>query len=378
MSPRRPRVYGLVRAWARALLYGFYRIEIAGPPLPKDVPLLLIANHQNGLADGALLLLSTERPLRVLVKYGLLSMPLIGALLRALGALPVYRQKDGVDRSQNQAAFQAVHAALAQRSVIALFPEGSSHSEPRLAELKTGVARLALGSLAEHGPGLELTILPIGLWYEARDRFGSRVRVERGQPIDARPFLTPGGAEDRQAVGRLMEHLRLELERLSAALPAGLERAHLEAAVQRLGVQPGHEFGLRQRLATRLRLRALQGGARWSRLSRRLQALPARLILAGPSLRARWIWWPPGWLCAAIATRLRPTPDKHVTTLLLAATLLFPLWWLALLGLGARLGAPGWIAAALLPALAARGRFRFRQGRPSEGLSPASGRSSNS
>jgi 1-acyl-sn-glycerol-3-phosphate acyltransferase len=372
MSPRPPRVYGLVRTWAKALLFGFYRIEIAGPPLPQDVPLLLIANHQNGLADGALLLLSTERPLRVLVKYGLLSMPLIGALLRALGALPVYRQKDGVVRSQNQAA------ALAQRSVIALFPEGSSHSEPRLAELKTGVARLALGSLAEHGPGLDLSIVPIGIWYEARDRFGSRVRVERGPPIDPRPYLTPGGAEDRQAVGRLMEHLRHELEQLSAALPSGLERADLEAAVQRLSPQPSDEFGLRQRLAARLRLRASQGGARWSRCWRRLHRLRERPIHAGPSPLTRWIWWPPGWLCALIATRLRPTPDKHVTTLLLAATLLFPLWWLSLLGLGARLGAPGWVAAGLVPALAARRRFRLRQGRPSEDFPPASGRSSNS
>lgn len=357
MTAARPLAHRLVRAWAGALLHGFYRIEFHGPPLAPDAPVLLIANHQNGLADGALLLLATERPLRVLVKYQLLGMPLLGWLFRALGALPVYRQKDGVDRSQNHAAFGAVHAALAARSAVALFPEGSSHSEPRLAELKTGVARLALGALAEHGAGLGLQIVPVGLWYAARDRCGSRVLVVRGAPIDPRPYLSADGAEDRAAVARLMERVRVELEQVSAALPAGLERGRFDAAIGRLARGGAQGPGPILRLAARLRLRAAQGGPRWSRIVRRLGTLPPAPQPAGVSLWSRCCWWPPAWLASALAKRLRPTADKHVTTLLLAATPLFPLWWLTLIWLSAGIGAPGLAPALLLPALAAWSRF---------------------
>jgi 1-acyl-sn-glycerol-3-phosphate acyltransferase len=333
MKQRTAPLYGWVRAWAWLLMHGFYRVRFSGEQFPVSGPLLVIANHTNGMADGGLLLLASPRPLRILVKYQLTHMPVLGAIVRGVGALPVYRQKDGVDRSKNAEAFRAVHQSLAQGQAVALFPEGSSHSEPRLGELKTGVARLALGALAAEPGAAGLRILPVALHYSARDRFRSCVQVVVGEPLQAQDFATPAGAEDREAVAHLMAALRSALEELSAALPVGLTAADLCALRWRLGSPGELDVSLARRLAARLRRRLKATGSPSERLLARLRALSP----TPPSAPPWWAWmvalpWlPPALLAALLARRLRPTPDKHVTTLLLSASLLLPCWTLTLM-----------------------------------------------
>ena len=69
---------------------------------------------------------------------------------------------------------------------MALFPEGHSHNEPRRLPLKTGAARIALETEARHGP-LGLKIVPVGLTYDEKGKFRSRVLVRVGDPIDPAP-----------------------------------------------------------------------------------------------------------------------------------------------------------------------------------------------
>ena len=75
-----------------------------------------------------------------------------------------------------------VHArareALSRGGVIALFPEGASHDEPKLLALKTGAARIALGVAREEG----LQIVPAGLYYTWKTRFRSSALLTFGEP----------------------------------------------------------------------------------------------------------------------------------------------------------------------------------------------------
>ncbi|MGZ3444554.1 MAG: 1-acyl-sn-glycerol-3-phosphate acyltransferase, partial [Myxococcaceae bacterium] len=80
-----PRVYGVVRRVVAFALRCFYRIERAGPSLP-DGPLVLVANHPNGLIDPGLMIAVSPRPLTLLAKEPIFHLPLLGALVRALGA----------------------------------------------------------------------------------------------------------------------------------------------------------------------------------------------------------------------------------------------------------------------------------------------------
>jgi glycerol-3-phosphate O-acyltransferase / dihydroxyacetone phosphate acyltransferase len=197
-----PRVYAAVRRVVSFALRFFYRIERAGPALPEG-PLLLVGNHPNALIDPGLMIAVSPRPLTFLAKEPIFRMPVLGALVRALGALPVVRAQDDPSRMrENVEALGAGARGLAEGRAIALFPEGRSHSEPSVGALKTGAARLALQA------GVAVRIVPVGLTYAKKGRFRSAVRVEFGPALE----VLPGPAEPGPVRGLT--------ERIAAALRA--------------------------------------------------------------------------------------------------------------------------------------------------------------
>ena len=176
--------YRLFRAAAGLALRLFFRIETPVDPhggLKLEGPVMYVGNHPNGLIDPGVLFALSQRQVTFLAKEPLFRTPGIGAILRGLGALPVFRKQDGPgDTSKNEGTLTASVEALKQGRVITIFPEGKSHSEPQLAELKTGAARIALEAVKQ---GADVKIVPIGITYEAKNLFGSRVHVDVGAPI---------------------------------------------------------------------------------------------------------------------------------------------------------------------------------------------------
>ncbi len=90
-------------------------------------------------------------------KATLLENPITRLLIRMVGVVPLRRASDAVspgsngvvDSTQNAEAFATVVDVLDSGGVVLLFPEGKSHSDPALAPLKTGLARMALMARAE-------------------------------------------------------------------------------------------------------------------------------------------------------------------------------------------------------------------------------------
>ena len=212
--------YALVRTLLRFALRCFYRIELAGPALPLEGPLLLVGNHPNALIDPALLIAVSPRPLTLLAKAPLFRMPVLGSLVRGLGALPVVRAQDGAaPRGSNTEALQAAERGLASGRAVALFPEGRSHSEPALGSLKTGAARLALGA------GVPVKVVPVGLTYADKGRFRSRVHVEFGPALEVGP-----GPSTPEAVHGLTERIAEALGRLTLNLASWEDLPLIQAA----------------------------------------------------------------------------------------------------------------------------------------------------
>src|SRR6266536_681427 len=133
-----------------ALRVYFRRIEVAGlENVPRDSPVIFVLNHPNGLIDPTFLLCLAPRRVSFLAKAPLFHMPVIGAIARAFEAIPVHRRQDtGADLAKNAETFDAARAVLVRGGTIAVFPEGTSHSDPKLRPLKTGTARIALGAAA--------------------------------------------------------------------------------------------------------------------------------------------------------------------------------------------------------------------------------------
>jgi 1-acyl-sn-glycerol-3-phosphate acyltransferase len=361
---------------ARAAGHVYYRLTIAGGEIPARGPVLLVANHPNSLLDPVLVQAVARRPVRFLAKAPLFTDRKVGWLVRGAGAIPVYRAADDpTQMARNEDSFRAVHAALGAGDAVGIFPEGLSHSEPGLAPLRTGAARIALGV------GRAFPIVPVGLVFRAKDVFRSEALALVGQPV-AWDDLAPRGVADPGAVRELTARIDAALRRVTVNLERWEDRPLAECAVRiweaerdvtptpaervgRLEVTTRILAAVRERgdadalaLAAevrahcvrlaRLRLRpgdlradvGLGRGLTWG--ARRLPLvlpLAAAVGLAGFAL-----FFPPYWLTGRVAAAFRPDPDQGATHKLLVGIVLYGLW-IASLAVLAGIALAPWTAA---------------------------------
>lgn len=186
----------------RALLEGVLRlvlrlyfrtIVVRGlEQLPPDCRLIFVLNHPNGLVDPLFVLLKSGRRVSFLAKAPLFQLPVLGYFLRLTQTIPVYRPEDNAgDTARNLETFARARQVLTSGLAIAIFPEGTTHSDPSLKPLRTGAARIALAATGD-GP---VALVPTGLTYSNKARFRSRATVQFGTPI----VLPAGTASDPDA-----------------------------------------------------------------------------------------------------------------------------------------------------------------------------------
>lgn len=258
MSLQPHRAISAVRLLLRAF---FRRIEVSGSEnVPKTGGGIVIAWHPNGLVDPALILTSFPRRIVFGARHGLFRVPGLGALMRSLGTVPIYRAEDnsasnpGVRREANRQSLEALAQAIALGSYSALFPEGVSHDDPQPKALRPGVARLYYRArqLAD-GAGPVPVIIPAGLHYDDKHVFRSTALVRFHPPLElpADLALTPTENEDpkllEERTRRLVEVIERTLWevvgatddwRLHQAIARGRKLVRAERAA-RAGLEPG-------------------------------------------------------------------------------------------------------------------------------------------
>ncbi len=229
------RFYAGVRHVARFWLWFFFRdVEVVRASLvPASGPVLLCINHPNNLIDSLLVGGVLPRKVHYLATAAVFRNPLMARFLAACGAIPVYRKQDDPDKmDKNADAFAACFRALEQGWLVGIYPEGTTHSESRVQRIKTGAARIALDYQAG-GRGAPLTLIPVGITFEARKAFRGHVRLSFGEPIALAPYAPAYRDEPAKAVEALTTAIQwgMEAEILHVARP---ERQDLIRAVEEI------------------------------------------------------------------------------------------------------------------------------------------------
>lgn len=378
---------------ARLAARVYYRLDITGDTVPAGGPVLLVANHPNSLIDPALVAAAAGRPVRFLAKAPLFTDPLVGWLVRGAGAIPVYRRSDDPSAmGRNEEMFRAVHDEVARGAAVAIFPEGLSHSEPSLAPLKTGAARIALG--ARDIVGRTFPIIPIGLVFREKDIFRSEAAIVVGRQLDWED-LAARGLHDAGAVSALTERIDAALREVTvnleqwedAPLVASAEAIHAAelgdgagendpaARVERLRETTALLARLRRSddprwlpLAADVRAHAqrlrqlrlspadlheptdLGTATRWAMKRIPFTGMPAILIAAAGTM----LFWIPYRLTGVLERRAAPQPDVRSTHKVLTGSLLFVVWIVLLAGVAWWIegGIAGLAALLVLPPLA--------------------------
>ena len=218
MAGRAHRVRGAITAFFRlALRIFFRRIELMGlERVPREQAVIFACNHPNGLVDPLFLLCFGGRPVSFLGKAPLFTYPVIGWLVRLFETIPVYRKQDNTTGT-NRETFERARAVLRHGGAIAIFPEGTTHDDPQLRELKTGAARIALGAGVDG-----LLVVPTGIYYTAKHVFRSSALVVFGEPLR----VQSGG---QAGLPVLHEPPPEEVDLLTAAIDAGLDAVTVQA-----------------------------------------------------------------------------------------------------------------------------------------------------
>jgi glycerol-3-phosphate O-acyltransferase/dihydroxyacetone phosphate acyltransferase len=397
-------LYRAVRALARFWLWFFFKAVDTRHPerVPAAGPILVCVNHPNNFIDSLIVGSVVHRKVHYLATAALFRNRLLARFLLACGVIPVYRRQDDPDRmDRNRDTFDACHAAFRDGRLVAIYPEGTTHAETRVQRIKTGAARIALGYESER-PG-ELRLVPVGLSFEARKSFRSRVLVAFGEPLQPSAYLAAYREDPAKAVDALTRDLqwameaqvvnveRIDDQRLVAAVeelyreeltqqvmearglrrrdvdPVRLSRSIADAVRHFKAVDPARVESLWQRIQAYRSLLA-QYRVRDAVVRERLGRLPARrplrftrdallgLPLFGYGAVVNALPYSvPRWL----ARRFARKETDYATIRLLASIVCFPLFWGLQIWLVARL-AGGWWALAFALSLPLSGTLAYR------------------
>ena len=345
---------GFVRFLSLVASTFYRRIEVLGlENVPERGAVIFAGNHPNALIDGLLLISLVDRsPIHFLGNAKLWGFPILSRLLEALGAIPVLPRGEHGPDTDNREAFQRVDEVLTGSGCVAIFPEGISHTDSRLATLRTGTARMALHAAAHRDT--DVAIVPFGLTYLDRHRFRSQVLLNFAAPIpmdEAR--LDAYGRDEVETVRQLTEELRERISRVTLSAPDWSTLRFIHAA-RRLykpvsaRLTPASYVDLSRRFVERYALFAEEPDVQ--RLRNEIEAYQAQLDVlglkdyqlshrVGARIAMRRIVWrttlaillfplalpgaiillPVGWLAASVGSRFSYDMDDIATLQLVTA-----------------------------------------------------------
>ena len=194
--------YRVIAGLLKVLAAIMFRPSVRGARnIPLEGPVLIAPIHRSNL-DFAFTLFMSPRKVFFMAKESIFTVPMIGRLLRHLGAFPVRR--GAADRESMVLA----EKVLRDGHALVLFPEGTRKEGPSVAPLLDGamfVAARTNATVVPVGIGGSSRAMPVG----AKIPRPYKIRIVVGAPI-APP--TSDGRIARSAISAKSEELRAALE----------------------------------------------------------------------------------------------------------------------------------------------------------------------
>ncbi len=186
--------YWLVRSsgWFVTKIYN--RLSSEGSRnLPKEGPVLVVANHSSNLDPPIVAFSFLHRPLMFMGKAELWEKRWLGKIIEALGCFPVQR-----DAAADKRAIVSAIRCLKDGEALLLFPEGTRTPDGTIQQFHPGAARIALAV-----PGTRILPVRIHGAFDAMGRGAGfpkprKIRVVVGDAFD--PNEIKGLPDDKKSL----------------------------------------------------------------------------------------------------------------------------------------------------------------------------------
>lgn len=183
--------------------------------MPDDGPVIITATHHNMMLDPAVLSASVpnQRILHYWSKASLFANPIANYVLTSSGCIPVDRKN-----KDRMVLFKGTFDTLHKDKVVALFPEGTSYTEPRIMQVKDGAAWAALeyAKLQRENPAGRgskgVVIVPVAIVYTNKSKYRSDVLVDYGKPVVVDDYLEEFLSEVEGAARSAAKRLTRDIE----------------------------------------------------------------------------------------------------------------------------------------------------------------------
>lgn len=171
-KPNPMRLYRFAVGFLSGILRFLFFADITGAEhMPQSGACFVCANHISNW-DPVLVAIAVKRPVHFMAKVQLFRIPVLGKLLRALGAFPVDR--DAADIG----AIKTALTHLKHDEPLGIFPQGKRMrgEVPQTKDIKSGVGMMVYRT--------EAPVVPIAIYTkDYKVRVFRRVHVHIGKPI---------------------------------------------------------------------------------------------------------------------------------------------------------------------------------------------------
>jgi 1-acyl-sn-glycerol-3-phosphate acyltransferase len=168
--------------------------------VPAEGPAIVACNHVSYL-DPPALGCALPRPMAYMAKIELFAIPVLGPVIRALGAFPIDRSRGDV------AAIKQAAAVLGTGALLAMFPEGTRNVDGS-AKPQLGVALLASMTGAP--------VVPAYVSGTSQAKRLAKVTVIYGEPVRFEPGRKARREDLAKWTGDLMERIGALREKIVA------------------------------------------------------------------------------------------------------------------------------------------------------------------
>lgn len=191
----------------------FLRMRVEGAAnVPRDGGLLVVSNHLHN-ADPVLICIACPRPVHFMAKVELMTVSVIGRVIRFAGAFAVDRGR------ADRVAIRRAMATLDQRIAVGVFPEGTRSRSRQIERVLAGAGLIALRGGSP--------IVPLAITGSERLPFNGSKSFARdaGSPLRGvtirfgAPFTLPPMIDGKRTTPDMA--IDLIMRRIAEMLPAG-------------------------------------------------------------------------------------------------------------------------------------------------------------
>jgi 1-acyl-sn-glycerol-3-phosphate acyltransferase len=205
----------------RPLFRVLFSVEYHGlGNVPREGAVILAGNHPSYL-DPVLVGIGVDRTIYFMAWDALFKVPLLGWLIRKIGAFPV-----DIRRGKGETAYRKAIEVLERGDALGIFPEGQRSEQGPMGELKTGVARMAIET------GSPIVPITIGGAFRAWPKWKilpkpAKIIVRYHSPIRLTDQEREGRGEDKEFHREVMQRVAEKINRSltpSLHVAAGFEK----------------------------------------------------------------------------------------------------------------------------------------------------------